>query len=179
MTETEFAIAVVGQDRSGVIADVTRVLDELGLRLSDSTMTLVRGHFAMTLICDWPAPHPGAGLATVQAALAALATDGTMATTVREVVPEPAVAGATVPYTLTVYGTYRPGTVAQVTATLAGLGANITDLVTRLSGTFYLVTAEVELPPEVELEDVLEPLDQVGARLRVEVNLRPSEADVL
>src|SRR5688572_33473933 len=47
----EYAITVIGHDRPGIIADVTSVLAGLGLNLTDSTMTLLRGHFAMTLIC--------------------------------------------------------------------------------------------------------------------------------
>ena len=47
----ELAITVVGQDRTGIVADVSGVLAGLGLNLTDSTMTLLRGHFAMTLIC--------------------------------------------------------------------------------------------------------------------------------
>jgi len=48
----EFAITVIGHDRPGIIADVTEVLAGLGMNLSDSSMTRLRGHFAMTLICS-------------------------------------------------------------------------------------------------------------------------------
>ena len=174
---TEIAIGVVGQDRVGVVADVTRIVDGLGLRLTDSTMTLIRGQFAITLICAWP-PGRDREPAVVRAALAPLAADGSMTVTVTPLPPEPPVAG-TLPYTLTVHGTYHPGTVAALAAVLGRLGINVTDLVSRLSGTFYLVTAEVEVGGEVDLEDVSEQLDELGARLRVEVNLRPGEADVL
>src|SRR5262245_19908901 len=50
-TVYELAITVVGKDRPGIIADVSAALSRLGLNLTDSTMTLLRGHFAMTLIC--------------------------------------------------------------------------------------------------------------------------------
>ena len=48
------AVTVVGHDRPGIIADVTGRLAELGFNLEDSTMTLLRGHFAMMLICAGP-----------------------------------------------------------------------------------------------------------------------------
>ena len=47
----DIAVTVIGQDRPGIIADVTEILAGLGLNLTDSTMTRLRGHFAMTLIC--------------------------------------------------------------------------------------------------------------------------------
>ena len=45
------AVTVIGHDRPGIIADVTGRLADLGINLEDSTMTLLRGHFAMTLVC--------------------------------------------------------------------------------------------------------------------------------
>ena len=47
----ELAITVIGHDRPGIVADVAEVLAGLGANLTDSTMTRLRGHFAMTLIC--------------------------------------------------------------------------------------------------------------------------------
>src|SRR5258707_12942623 len=90
----EYAITVIGHDRPGIIADVSAVLADLGLNLTDSSMTLLRGHFAMTLIC---AGEPSA--AVVEAALAfsadptappILSGPGTLVVTVREVGAEAA-----------------------------------------------------------------------------------------
>ena len=46
-----YAVTVVGRDRPGIIAETTNRLAGLGLNLEDSTMTLLRGHFAMMLVC--------------------------------------------------------------------------------------------------------------------------------
>src|SRR5690606_28444810 len=48
---TQHAITVLGHDRPGIIAWTTDRLAGLGLNIEDSSMTLLRGHFAMTLIC--------------------------------------------------------------------------------------------------------------------------------
>ena len=50
------AITVVGHDRPGIIAQTAEVLSEHGMNLEDSSMTLLRGHFAMTLICSGQTP---------------------------------------------------------------------------------------------------------------------------
>ena len=47
---TLHAIIVLGHDRPGIIARTTAALAGLGLNLEDSSMTLLRGHFAMTLV---------------------------------------------------------------------------------------------------------------------------------
>ena len=80
---TLHAITVLGHDRPGIIAETTDRLAGLGLNLEDSTMTLLRGHFAMMLVCAGDAPD-----AEIEAALAPLAADGTLTVTVREVPDE-------------------------------------------------------------------------------------------
>ena len=60
----ELAITVVGHDRPGIIAEVSGVLAGLRLNLTDSTMTLLRGHFAMTLVCAPRSPTSSIVVAT-------------------------------------------------------------------------------------------------------------------
>jgi glycine cleavage system transcriptional repressor len=170
----ELAITVVGRDRPGIIADVSGILAKLGLNLTDSTMTLLRGHFAMTLICAGTTAD-----AEVEAALRPLTEDGGLLAMVRAVPPESPTTTAGASHLLTVHGADRLGIVAAVTRALAGFGGNVTDLTTRLTGTLYLLSAEVDLPSTVDVEDVVDRLDEVGHALRVRVSLRPAEADVL
>jgi glycine cleavage system transcriptional repressor len=170
----ELAITIVGRDRPGIVADASGVLAGLGLNLTDSSMTLLRGHFAMTLICVG-APGP----AEVEAALEKLTADGSLVTTVRVVPPDVGVSLPGIPYTLIVHGADRLGIVADVTRVLAGAGGNITDLTTRLSGTLYLLSAEVDIPSTVDVDELVAELDEAADRLGVEVSLRSAEADVL
>ncbi|MEN3306573.1 MAG: glycine cleavage system transcriptional repressor [Micromonosporaceae bacterium] len=170
----ELAITVVGRDRPGIIADVSGILAKLGLNLTDSTMTLLRGHFAMTLICA------GATVdAEVEAALRPLTEDGGLLAMVRAVPPESPTTTSGASHLLTVHGADRLGIVAAVTRALAEFGGNVTDLTTRLTGSLYLLSAEVDLPSTVDIEDVVDRLDEVGHALRVRVSLRSAEADVL
>lgn len=170
----ELAITVVGRDRPGIVADVSAILAELRLNLTDSTMTILRGHFAMTLICVG-----GAGAADVEAALGPLTADGALVATVREVPSDAGASLAGTPFTLLVHGADRLGIVAAVTAVLARAGGNITDLTTRLSGALYLLSAEVDLPSTVDSDELMAELDEVAERLGVDVTLRTAEADVL
>ena len=70
---TLHAITVLGHDRPGIIAETTGRLAGLGLNLEDSTMTLLRGHFAMMLVCEGPAAD-----AEIEQALAPLTADGSL-----------------------------------------------------------------------------------------------------
>jgi len=167
------AITVLGHDRPGIIAETTGALADLGLNIEDSTMTLLRGHFAMMLITDGPAEAT-----TVEDALGRLTADGTLSVSVREVPAESGEpSGAS--YLLSVHGGDRPGIVSSLAAEVAKVGGNITDLTTRLAGGLYVLSAEVDLPASVDPETLATELRGVASRLGVEVSLLPLESDDL
>jgi glycine cleavage system transcriptional repressor len=184
----EFAITVIGHDRPGIIADTSEVLAGLGLNLTDSTMTLLRGHFAMTLICagepaaPWAesgTPTPAQRADQIEAALRTLTEGGALVTSVREVGPEPDEPATGGHFVLSLHGADRLGIVAAVTRVLAAAGGNVTDLTTRLVGDLYVLVAEVDLPSTVDLAGLTAQLREAGEGLGVEAHLRPADADVL
>lgn len=168
----ELAITLIGPDRPGIVADVAEILARLGANLTDSTMTRLRGHFAMTLICVGPTA------AEVEAALVPLTADGQLVASVRAVVPDGVAAPAGEPYVLAVHGADRLGIVAAVTRVLAAAGGNVTDLTTRLTGRLYVVVAEVDLPAG-SADELAARLARVAGELDVEVTLRPADSDLL
>jgi glycine cleavage system transcriptional repressor len=174
MLVNEYAITVIGHDRPGIIADVAEILAGLGLNLTDSTMTRLRGHFTMTLICAGPPP-----VEEIEHGLAALTGDGALVSAVRRVGPEAQTPVSGSHHVLTVHGADRLGIVAAVTRAVADMGGNITDLTTRLTGSLYVLAAEVDLPVGIEPEALQARLDAVAGALNVEIGLRPVEADVL
>ena len=165
----ELAITVIGPDRTGIVADVSEALAGVGANLTDSTMTRLRGHFAMTLICT----GPDAG--DVEKALAPL---GGLLATVRAVEPEADADAAGEPYLVSVHGADRLGIVAAVTRVVAAAGGNITDLTTRLTGPLYVLIAEVDVPPAAA-EQLATRLAVAAQELGVDVTLRRAEPDVL
>jgi glycine cleavage system transcriptional repressor len=173
----ELAVTVIGHDRPGIIADVTEILARLGLNLTDSTMTRLRGHFAMTLVCA--STKGPVDATTVEDALEPLTADRTLVVTVRRVAEETTHEPSGSHYVLTVHGADRLGIVATLSRALAEAGGNITDLSTRLSGTLYVVVAEVDLPPKVDADELGATLRAAASRLGVDATLRPAEADLL
>ena len=170
----DIAVTVIGQDRPGIIADVTEILAGLGLNLTDSTMTRLRGHFAMTLVCAGPPD-----VAQVEAALEPLTGDRALVATVRRVADEATPEPAGSHHVLTVHGADRLGIVATLSRVIAGAGGNITDLSTRLSGDLYVVIAELNLPSTVDGAALAGTLRDAARQLGVEATLRPAEADLL
>jgi glycine cleavage system transcriptional repressor len=123
----ELAVTAIGADRPGIVASVTRVLQERGGNLEDSAMTILGGHFAIVLLVrtdDDPV--------ALQGALADATADLGLTVTVSRT--EPGVGHAPATHLLSVYGADRPGIVAGVTGALAACGANVTDLETQVIG---------------------------------------------
>jgi len=170
---SQLAITVVGQDRPGIIAEATSALASLGINIEDSTMTLLRGHFAMMLITN-----EGPGADAVGTALAGLAADGSLSVEVRPV-PD----GTTTPtgssYLLSVHGGDRPGIVSTIVGEVARVGGNITDLSTRLAGDLYVLLAECDLPDDADIVALEGAIAAAAERLGVGAALRPLESDDL
>ena len=171
---TLHAITVLGHDRPGIIAETTDKLAVLGLNLEDSTMTLLRGHFAMMLICAGDVAD-----SDIEAALWPLTADGSLTVTVREVPEQRSWETVGTAWVLTVHGGDRPGIVSSVVAEVARVGGNITDLTTRLAGELYLLIAEIDLPADADVDQLRAAVDAAATELGVGATLREAEADDL
>jgi len=171
------AVSAIGADRPGIVAAVTGALVEQGANLEDTSMSILRGHFAMMLVVEVPA---GATAAAVEASLAGVATALELTVVVRPIddgVPD---SPPGEPWTVSVYGADRPGIVHRVAEVLAGLGINIVDLTTRVIGKadrpVYAMFLDVTVPGGIQLAPAL---DALAGELAVSCSAHPADADVL
>jgi glycine cleavage system transcriptional repressor len=169
-------LSVVGSDRPGIAAGVTRVLYEAGCNLEDATSTILRGHFAMVLIVETAAEVDAASL---EDRLAPVADELGLTVTARPV--EAAPTDVTAPtHMVSVYGADRPGIVYRVTDALARAGANVTDLESRLIGPpespVYALMLEVAIPAG---SGVLDDLAALKDEADLDMSVHPIDADVL
>lgn len=173
------AVTVIGTDRPGIVAGVTRALYEAGCNLEDVTSTILRGHFSMVMVVRGP---EDVGAAELEAALEPAARDMDLVVAARPVEEATAlledVADST--HVVSVYGADHPGIVFRVADALARLGANVTDLTSRLIGSpdepVYALMLEISAPSP---EDVAAALEELRGDIGVEVSIHPIERDVL
>jgi glycine cleavage system transcriptional repressor len=176
-----FAVTAVGADRPGIVAAVTRAFAAHGCNLEDSSMTILRGQFAMMLVVDAPA---GVGAGELEDALAGPAAELDLVVTVRPAdEPAPGTGPDTVLWTVSVHGADHPGIVHGIASLLADRNVNIVDLSTRVIGTpeepVYTMFLEVTLPPAGDPHQLEADLAAEAADLGVTCRLHPSEADIL
>lgn len=176
MDETSLlAVTAIGSDRPGIVSAVSGALFELGCNLQDATSTILRGHFSITLIVK---ADRSLGVREVEDALSRVGRDLGLILTVRPV--EEASAAVVDPsHIVSVYGADRPGIVFRVSDALARMGANVTELASRLIGDdadpVYVLMLEVALPDPQGLEAEMEAL---GVELGVDISVHPADADI-
>ena len=174
------AISAIGADRPGIVAAVTGVLVEQGCNLEDTSMSILRGHFAMMLVVSAP---DAVDAGSLERALGAAAEQLDLVVAVRAIDDDVPMSPPGAPYALSVYGADRPGIVHRVTVALADLRVNVVDLATRMIGgserPVYAMLLDVTLPPDVAVEAVEARLGEVCGDLGVEWSLHPADADVL
>ena len=168
---TIVAVTVVGHDRPGIVAEVAGAVADVGGNLEDSSMTLLRGHFAMTLIANVDEA------ADLSPRLAHLEADDLSVSVLP--VPEVEPVRSSNLQILSLHGSDRPGIVSRTASLLADFGGNITDVSTHLGSDLYVLTAEVQFPADADLGDVRIALEDLSSALGVSAVLRPAEEYVL
>ena len=129
------ALAAVGRDCPGIVCGVSKVLYEHGCNVEDSSMTILRGEFAMILIVAVPEKVV---VDQLRDQLQGVAQDRHLVLSFRELPTEgggpqaPTEEGT--PYIVSVYGADQPGIVYRVTSLLAERNVHITDVNTRVGG---------------------------------------------
>ncbi len=170
------AVTVVGTDRPGIVAAVSRALFDVGCNLEDATSTILRGHFSMVLVVR---PPSDVEASTVEEHLRAAAEPLDLLVSARPLQEADAHTAAPT-HMVSVYGADRPGIVFRVADVLAAGGSNITDLTSRLIGSedqpVYAVMMEVAVTDPEALSTAL---DELRDELDLDVSLRPLDADLL
>lgn len=174
-----FAVSAVGADRPGIVAAVTGVLVDMGCNLEDTSMSILRGHFAMMLLVSGP---DGLDAAALERALARRTVELDLVVAVRPIDDDVPDSPAGEAWTVAVYGADRPGIVHRVASLLAGLGVNIVDLTTRVIGDperpVYAMVLDVTLPPGVAGDALSARLAELGGELGVQCRAHPVAVDV-
>ncbi|MDQ3957299.1 MAG: ACT domain-containing protein [Actinomycetota bacterium] len=173
-TNALVAVTVIGNDRPGIVAGVTKALYEAGCNLEDVTSTILRGHFSMVMVV-----RASVDASSLEAALAPVAEEMGLVIAARPV-DETSGSPDVSTHMVSVYGADHPGIVFRVAEVLAGLDANITDLTSRVIGSsdapVYALMLEVCTDRPAEVADAL---DALRSEIGVEVSTHPIEPDVL
>lgn len=170
---SQLIITALGNDRPGLVAELTRAIHELGANLADSRMVNLRGHFAMLVLVD----GPEATLLKLRGALEGRRAELGLHLEVRSVTPAEKTSRASVPYRLKSYSMDQPGIVAKITDVLRLHAVNIEELETRVesapfAGTpLFLLEAVITVPTGVSVRKLRDELAMLGDSIGCDIDL--------
>jgi len=177
---TTVLLSISGHDRPGIVRDVSEALLELDTNIEDSSMTALRGRFAMMLIVSLGST---AKLGELKAAMAHLEQQTGLHVQSTELSDEEFAISAPEPdCVVTVNGSDKPGIVHAVSDALASLHASVVDLSTRSrkhqdGNTQYMMALEVAAGDAMPA--LRQHLAKVADKLDVDIEVHTLDEDVL
>jgi glycine cleavage system transcriptional repressor len=172
-------LVVLGEDRPGIIASVTKALYEAKCNLEDASMTILEGELAMFLVVRLkpaarhriskilPELSRRSGLTCFLKDLQGKRRRG-------EIHPDNSET-----YLVTAFGKDQTGIVCRISSILSAFKLNITDLNSRILGqgrkSVYALALEVDIPHKFSIARLDAKLQSLARKLKVEIRLRPVE----
>ena len=173
----KIVVFVLGPDRTGIIATVSKILFDQGCNLEDVSQTILQRQFVGILIASMADDkNEDEVLSALRARIGSLG----LFVHLRPVKEEPASDVQTgEPFVITTVGEDRPGLMAGVTEVLARYGANITSLRAVSRGEEnhhdYVMIFEADIPSAVDLSAFRAALCGRAEELGLDISLQHRE----
>jgi glycine cleavage system transcriptional repressor len=174
MSGQTICLTVLGRERPGIVAAITGVLFDTDCNIRDSTMTILAGEFAMLLVVELPESMPPGGMDQALADVQRRFDLSVFQRKLNEDEMRYHQAPGTRNWAVTLYGGDRKGMLNHVASLMARKGITITELKTKVLGGMEgagIITMKVVAPPEIELTQLRNQLQDVATRFGVEVSI--------
>ena len=170
-------ISAIGQDRPGIVDEVSAFVFAHQCNVEDSRMAVLGGDFALIMLVS----GPQADVETLTAHLPELEKRSSL-TIVSRPAKSPSAPRAVpaVPYSLKAVGMDHAGIVHNIAHLLAGMGINVEAAETSTShspetGTpIFAMSMKLAVPGDLQAKSIREQLAKLGDELNVDITLEPS-----
>lgn len=169
------AISVLGLDRPGIVAGVSRILRDHGCDIEDVSQTILQGQFAAIFIASAPETLDAHTLlGHLETGLRSMGLSVLMKPV--ETLARPHDPETSEPFVVTTMGPDRLGLVAGITEVMARFGVNITALKAVFRGgddpRRNVMIYEVDVPRSVDQQVFRRSLRQRAAELSLDLSLQ-------
>lgn len=171
----KFIISVLGKDRPGIIAAVTKVLFEQDFNIEDVSQTILQNQFSGIFIATGP---PSVSHKDLQRSLQEKTADFDLHYHVQEMGSDVITwtTSECEPFVITTRGPDRKGLVAQITALLAANNVNVTQLQAVFRGGDEpgnnIMIYEVDIPLDIDQKKLRQSLLAKGRELNLEISIQ-------
>jgi glycine cleavage system transcriptional repressor len=172
-------LSISGHDRPGIVRDVAEAMLHLNANIEDSSMTALRGRFAMMLIVCL---SEDGSMGELKAALAELEQRTGLTVQSQTISNEEMSTKAVEPdHVVTVHGADQVGIVYAVTESLAELNISVVDVSTQSQSTdegdIYMMVLEVAASDQGQ---AMKPaLDKVAERIGMDIDVHSLDDAIL
>ena len=168
-------VSIVGKDRPGIVAAVSRILLDKGCNIEDVTQTSLQAEFAGIFIVSVPkAFTPDDLLSVLRRDLTTFGLD-VLVKRIEQAV-EPTRKDQPEPFVITTFGPDRMGLVAGITEVMARFDVNITNLKAVFRGGSdplrNVMIYEVDVPQNIDQNGFRSALRQRAGELNLEITLQ-------
>jgi glycine cleavage system transcriptional repressor len=176
--KTYFILSAMGKDRPGIVADVSGVIYDCGGNIEDSSMSLLRNHFALLLLFSTEREEVNQKLASVLKRLEGEKNLIVFYSPITFEVAYPKVKEQTDRFKITTSGIDHAGIVFKVCRLLADRKVNIIDMETHRvlsaeSGTpLFEMDIDVEVPRSMSEQSLREDLHRLTNELMIDLVFR-------
>jgi glycine cleavage system transcriptional repressor len=178
--ENQVLITAYGQDKVGIVRDISKILLDMGCNIQDSAMKLMRGNFVIMMAVSLPDKSVSiedlnSGFDPVRKNLGlVIETRPFSGSNIKDIYTSERIC------ILTVSGGDKPGIVHAVSVLLSDMDININDISTKLieyeSGeNYYISILEIILPPDLSYTRLKENLLALSSELSVDIEIEIME----
>lgn len=146
-----YALTFISHDAPGMVSTVSKVLFDNGFNIADSSSTRLQNTFAMIFIVSHEKLFPESELKTFFKSYDSLFQNMACFKCEQEAKPS----DFENHYSISIYGSDKPGIVYEITNILANHSINILELQTMKTGStpsIYIMALEVEIPEKISNE---------------------------
>jgi len=169
--ETSFIVTFIGDDRPGLVEQLSRVIEENRGSWHESQLSQLGGKFAGLVLVSLP---DGDG-SQLERELKELSASGI------SVRVTPTSAGQTIPsarkITLTIIGPDRLGIVREISHALASHQVNVVEMDSRVSSApmsaemLFQARIDAEIPIKADMDDLSDRLDEIANQMTLDISL--------
>ncbi|HYC55733.1 MAG TPA: ACT domain-containing protein [Candidatus Binatia bacterium] len=174
-----FAMAAIGRDRPGIVADLSECVFQCGCNLEDASMTMLGSEFATLMLVS----GNDEGLSErLYEATKRLEWERHLTVFLRPVEPPSPLSEKDAPFRLSAVGVDKAGIVAGVSRTLADHHVLIIDLrgearpVAESGTPLYTLAIRMRVPESCSVSALRRDLEGVASRLGIEISLDPASS---
>jgi len=169
--DTSYIITFIGDDRPGLVEELSRVIENNRGNWHESRLSQLGGKFAGLVLVSLPEESS----ASLEANLKGLSASGL---SVRVTPTEGASnAGVGRPVALSVIGPDRLGIVKEISRALAERKINVVEMDSHVSSApmsaemIFHARIEAEIPRDTDLDDLHDTLDEIANHMTLEIDL--------